>query len=94
MDAFLQIVGSAGLPTSFVGIVMFLYFSVRKQEATVRAEQVATIERLRAEIIELDSAKDKAVAIAEKLRADVNAKDVEIARLLVRLAKLGDTGND
>lgn len=93
MDAFLQIVGSAGLPTSFVGIVMFLYFSVRKQEASVRAEQVATIERLRAEIIELDSAKDKAVAIAEKLRADVNAKDVEIARLLVRLAKLGDTGN-
>lgn len=93
MDAFLQIVGSAGLPTSFVGIVMFLYFSVRKQEASVRAEQVATIERLRAEIIELDSARDKAVAIAEKLRADVNAKDVEIARLLVRLAKLGDTEN-
>lgn len=91
MDAFLQIIGSAGLPTSFVGLLMFLYFSVRKQEASVRAEQVATIERLRAEIIELDSAKDKAVAIADKLRADVNAKDVEIARLMVRLAKLGDT---
>lgn len=91
MDAFLQIIGSAGLPTSFVGLLMFLYFSVRKQEASVRAEQVATIERLRAEIIELDSAKDKAIAIADKLRADVNAKDVEIARLMVRLAKLGDT---
>lgn len=91
MDAFLQIIGSAGLPTSFVGLLMFLYFSVRKQEASVRAEQVATIKRLRAEIIELDSAKDKAVAIADKLRADVNAKDVEIARLMVRLAKLGDT---
>ena len=91
MDAFLQIIGSAGLPTSFVGLLMFLYFSVRKQEASVRAEQVATIERLRAEIIELDSVKDKAVAIADKLRADVNAKDVEIARLMVRLAKLGDT---
>lgn len=91
MDAFLQIIGSAGLPTSFVGLLMFLYFSVRKQEASVRAEQVATIERLRAEIIELDSAKDKAVAIADKLRSDVNAKDVEIARLMVRLAKLGDT---
>lgn len=91
MDAFLQIIGSAGLPTSFVGLMMFLYFSVRKQEASVRAEQVATIERLRAEIIELDSAKDKAIAIADKLRADVNAKDVEIARLMVRLAKLGDT---
>lgn len=91
MDAFLQIIGSAGLPTSFVGLMMFLYFSVRKQEASVRAEQVATIERLRAEIIELDSAKDKAIAIADKLRADVNAKDVEIARLMVRLAKLDDT---
>lgn len=92
MDAFLQLVGSAGLPTSFVGLLMFLYFSVRKQEATVRADQVATIERLKAEIVELDSAKDKAVAIADKLRADVNAKDVEIARLLIRLARLGDAG--
>lgn len=93
MDAFLQIIGSAGLPTSFVGLMLFLYFSVRKQEATVRAEQIATIDRLRADIVELDSAKDKAVAVADKLRADVNARDIEIARLLIRLTRLGDDGN-
>lgn len=93
MDAFLQLAGTAGLPTSFVGVLLFLFFYMRKQEAAVRVEQLATIERLRGEIVELDAAKDKAVAIAEKLRADVNEKDVEIARLVAKLYGLGSNGS-
>lgn len=93
MDAFLQLAGTAGLPTSFVGVLLFLFFYMRKQEAAVRVEQLATIARLRGEIVELDAAKDKAVAIAEKLRADVNEKDVEIARLVAKLYGLGSNGS-
>ncbi len=93
MDAFLQLAGTAGLPTSFVGVLLFLFFYMRKQEAAVRVEQLATIARLRGEVVELDAAKDKAVAIAEKLRADVNEKDVEIARLVAKLYGLGSNGS-
>lgn len=93
MDAFLQLAGTAGLPTSFVGVLLFLFFYMRKQEAEVRAVQVASIERLRADVVELDAAKDKAVAIAEKLRTDVNDKDVEIARLVAKLYSLGSDGS-
>lgn len=93
MDAFLQLVGTAGLPTSFIGLLLFMYFSMRKQEATVRAEQIATIERLRAEIVELDAAKDKAVAIADKLRTDAFEKDLEIARLIGKLYRHGFDGS-
>lgn len=89
MEAFLQLVGSAGLPTSFIGLMLFLYFTVRKQEATVRAEQIATIERLRADVVELEAAKDKAEAIAERLRGDMLDKDREIARLVGKLFRLG-----
>lgn len=93
MDAFLQLAGTAGLPTSFVGVLLFLFFYMRKQEAAVRVEQLATITRLRGEVVELDAAKDKAVAIAQKLRADVNEKDVEIARLVAKLYGLGSNGS-
>ena len=93
MDALLQLVGTAGFPTSFVGVLLFLFFFMRKQEAEVRAVQIASIERLRADVVELDAAKDKAVAIAEKLRSDVNDKDVEIARLVAKLYSLGSDGS-
>jgi len=52
MEAFLQFAGmsgSMGLPSLVVGTVLFLYFSIRKQEAVVRTEQLETIERLKAE---------------------------------------------
>lgn len=93
MDAILQVVGTAGIPTSFVGVMLLLFFYMRKQEAEVRAVQIAAIERLRADVVELDAAKDKAVAIAEKLRTDVNEKDVEIARLVAKLYGLGSNGS-
>lgn len=93
MDAFLQLAGTAGIPTSFIGLMLFLFFYMRKQEAEVRAVQLATIDRLRQEVVELDAAKDKAVAVAEKLRTDVNEKDVEIARLVAKLYGLGSDGS-
>ncbi len=93
MDALLQLVGTAGFPTSFVGVLLFLFFYMRKQEAEVRAVQIASIERLRAEVVELDAAKDKAEAISQKLRVDVNEKDVEIARLVAKLYGLGSNGS-
>lgn len=90
MDAFLQLVGSAGIPTSFVGVLLLLYFSVRKQEATVRAEQLATIERLKSDIVELDAAKDKAEALIEQLRTDNAEQHLEIVRLKANLIRLGE----
>lgn len=89
MEAFLTLVGSAGIPTSFVGVLLLLYFSVRKQEATVRAEQLATIERLRADVVALDAAKDKAEAIIEQLRGEKAEQHLEIVRLRARLIGLG-----
>lgn len=89
MEAFLQLVGSSGFPTSFVGLMLFLFFYMRKQEAAVRVEQITTIERLRAEVIELEAAKDKAEAIAERLRGDMSEKDREISRLIGKLFRMG-----
>lgn len=93
MDSFLQLVGSAGIPTSFVGLLLLLYFSVRKQEATVRAEQLATIERLKIDIVELDAAKDKAEALIKQLRTDNAEQHLEIVRLKARLIRLGNDEN-
>lgn len=89
MDAFLQFVGSTGLSTSFIGLILFLYFSLRKQEAAIRAEQIATIERLKQDIQELDAAKDKAIALVDKLRSESSDHQREISRLTAKLYKLG-----
>ena len=57
MDDFIQLISSAGLSTSFVGICLFIVFTVQKQLAGVRAEQIATIERQKIEIKELSADK-------------------------------------
>lgn len=89
MDAFLQFVGSTGLSTSLIGLLLFIYFTVRKQEAVVRADQIATIERLKVDIQELDAARDKAVALVEQLRDEKFEQQQEVARLTAKLYKLG-----
>lgn len=93
MDAFLQFVGSAGLSTSFIGLLLFIYFTVRKQEAVVRADQIDTIGRLKADIQELDAARDKAVALVDKLREENFERQLEVSRLMAKLYKLGSDGS-
>lgn len=89
MDAFLQFVGTTGLSTSFIGLLLFVYFAVRKQEATVRTDQIETIERLKADIQELDAARDKAIALVDTLRDESFVHQREVSRLTAKLYKLG-----
>ena len=89
MDAFLQFVGSTGLSTSFIGLLLFLYFTMRKQEAAIRTEQIDTIERLKTDIQELDAARDKAIALVDKLRDESFEHQREVSRLTAKLYKLG-----
>lgn len=98
MDSIFQFLGSAGGPTSFIGIVLFLYFTLRKQEAALRAEQIATIERLktdikdlRMDIKELSEDKDKQSAIIDDLRKTNGSLIGELARLQAQLIALGQT---
>lgn len=85
MDSIIGFLGSAGFPTSFVGIVLFLYFTLRKQEASVRAEQIATIERLRTDIKELSVDKDQLSDQVDNLRKQNGEQLQELARLKAKL---------
>lgn len=94
MEAFLQFAGmsgSMGLPSLVVGTILFLYFSIRKQEAVVRTEQLETIERLkadRAEEIKRSDEKDAKIASLEKEVAEGSLRET---RLKVKILELGGT---
>lgn len=94
MEAFLQFAGmsgSMGLPSLVVGTVLFLYFSIRKQEAVVRTEQLETIERLkieRDEEIQKNDEKDLRISELEKEKA---LESLQSTRYKIKILELGGT---
>lgn len=97
MEAFLQFAGmsgSMGLPSLVVGTILFLYFSIRKQEAVVRTEQLETIERLkveRDEEISKNDEKDQRIADLSKRNSELM---LENTKHKVTILKLGGTIDD
>lgn len=89
MDSIFQFLGSAGFPTSFVGVVLFLYFTLRKQEAVVRADQIAHIERLKIDIKELSEDKEKLSDLVDELRKRDGENVQLIAKLQAQIISLG-----
>lgn len=100
MEAFLQFAGMAGAPTTLVGFLLFLYFTVRKQEAVVRTEQLELIERQKTENAELRARIDDLEDQEIELRREMNDKEAEarkeclqrdliINKLKIKLIQLG-----
>jgi septal ring factor EnvC (AmiA/AmiB activator) len=50
VDKFLEILGTAGYPSGFVGIVLMLLFWVRKQESGIRTDINGSLQRLTTDI--------------------------------------------
>lgn len=53
MEKFLDILGTAGYPSGFVGIVLVLLFYLRRQESGVRTDINGSLQRLTAENLDL-----------------------------------------
>lgn len=49
MDKIFELVGVAGFPSTIVGGIIFMFFYLRKQEASIRAEQVESMKRIQDE---------------------------------------------
>lgn len=54
MDKFLDLLGTAGFPSGFVGICLMLLYYVRRQEAGVRSDINGSLQRLTAEKLDLN----------------------------------------
>jgi septal ring factor EnvC (AmiA/AmiB activator) len=63
VDKFLELLGTAGIPSGFVGVCLTLLFYVRRQEAGVRTDINGSLQRLTAEKLdlndEIDALKDE-----------------------------------
>jgi chromosome segregation ATPase len=102
VDKFIDLLGTAGLPSGFVGICLMLLFYVRRQEAGVRSDINGSLQRLTAEKLdlneEIDLLKDEVKTLEDQVdvlrkerreaedRADQYRRRAEAAE-----AKLGDT---
>jgi septal ring factor EnvC (AmiA/AmiB activator) len=53
VEKFLDILGTAGYPSGFVGIVLMLLFYLRRQESGVRTDINGSLQRLTAENLDL-----------------------------------------
>ena len=89
MDGFIELLSTAGLPTSFIGICLFIVFTIQKQLAGVRAEQIATIERLKIDVKELSEDKDKLSDKVDELRKENGEYLTRLAELQAKLISVG-----
>lgn len=100
MEAFLQFAGLAGGPTSIIGFLLFLYFTVRKQEAVVQTGRLEEIERLKtdnetlrtrleAEEKELEELRQAAYLSESEHRKICAEKELQITELKMELLRLG-----
>ena len=65
MDKLMEILGTAGYPSGFVGICLMLLFYLRKQESGVRTDINGSLQRLTAETLDL---KDEIDSLKEEIR--------------------------
>lgn len=102
MDKFLDLLGTAGVPSGFVGICLMLLFYVRRQEAGVRSDINGSLQRLTAEKLDLHEEIDALKAEIKELEDTVDRlrkerreaedrEDQQKRRADAAEAKLGDT---
>lgn len=78
VDKVLDILGAAGYPSGFAGIVLMLLFYLRKQESGIRADINGSIQRLQAEKADLEAkldARDEEIDLIRKERRDAEDRE-------------------
>lgn len=78
MDKFLDILGTAGYPSGFVGIVLMLLFYLRRQESGVRTDINGSLQRLTSENLDLREEND---TLKEEWKTEKKELEDEIDRL-------------
>lgn len=66
MEGLLTLLGPLGSPVSFIGLILFMYAYLRKQEAQVNADLKQTIDRQK---VEIESLSKENSELETKLRA-------------------------
>src|SRR5213595_2588285 len=74
VDKLADILGTAGYPSGFVGVVLLLFFYVNKQNSGSRVALNGTLQRLSAEVLDLREENDN-------LKTDLRAREDEIDTL-------------
>jgi septal ring factor EnvC (AmiA/AmiB activator) len=78
VDKVLDILGAAGYPSGFAGIVLMLLFYLRKQESGIRADINGSIQRLQAEKTDLEAkldAQDDEIDLLRKERREAEDRE-------------------
>jgi septal ring factor EnvC (AmiA/AmiB activator) len=78
VDKVLDILGAAGYPSGFAGVVLMLLFYLRKQESGIRADINGSIQRLQAEKADLEAkldARDEEIDLTRKERRDAEDRE-------------------
>jgi chromosome segregation ATPase len=105
VEKFIDLLGTAGLPSGFVGICLMLLFYVRRQEAGVRSDINGSLQRLTAEVLDLNAEidlhketigtlEDRVDTLRKERREAEDRADQYRRRAEAAEAKLGDTAND
>lgn len=84
MEEILNLVGTAGGPTTIIGLCLSLFFYLRRQEAGVRADINGSLARLTAENEdkdeEIDRLHDQIDALREQKRTAQDNEDIQRRR--------------
>lgn len=83
MEQLFSILGTAGFPTSIAGALVFLFFWLKKYEASVRAEMTVSLERLQKDKEELQKR-------IKELETDVEDRESKIDELRKKMREAED----
>lgn len=83
MEQLFSILGTAGFPTSIAGALVFLFFWLKKYEASVRAEMTVSLERLQKDKEELQKR-------IKELETDVDDRETKIDELRKKMREAED----
>jgi septal ring factor EnvC (AmiA/AmiB activator) len=89
-SSFITAIGPAGYPTSILGGVLMLFFYLRKQEAGMRTEIVASLQRLQKDKEALQARIDALQLRIDTLQKELDSRDDDIDALRMQRRELED----